>query len=429
MKTKNLLLGIAILGLALNITGCGKKGVAGIDTPLSVSGVTLKFTSAELSTSALTLGSHSFSPDQGDYVLVVHGDYTGNFNALYEKIPYGGYLFYLSDAQGAKYKESGIAIGKSDPGLTVDIGFIIPITAEKPYLLQSDIGKSWSVDITSLVKIAETGSEGSIPSEMPSIEPTLTPQPTLIPTLARTGPTVGGIDSPVSVAGATLQFNAAAIFFTPTNFGNLVMTPRPGEFVLILQAIFTGDFDTLFGNNGIYISSKLYVSDAQGNKNPWWDAKPDKSSNSLDIVFVVKNTQAPYTLHSDVETPWSVNLTSLLPVNMPIIAGFYTGDEPTVFFTLSTSGIDGFYIYIPYGSDQTCKLGPLDHINVNPDGTFSLSLTVMPDSTQPDIVINGTINGNVVSGDYFDDVCGDATHWEKITPGYSGTWSANLRPY
>ena len=293
MKTKRLFKVIAVLVLALGIVGCTPHGIAGIDYPISVSGVTLKFYSAELSTNEMIVGSHSFSPDPGDYVLVVHGYYTGDLKALYEKITYGGFLFYVSNSQGDKYRASVIQAGESNSNLTIDIGFIVPMTSEPPYILRSDIVKPWSVDITSLTR---------------TLVPTNTPQPPLLPT-------------PLTIYGGSLKrvyfwFDIVTISDKSMKIGgnkDLMTPPDPSYSVLEVIGRFIGNIDSLF-SGPFKTSGGFYITDVDNTKYDWtvfYSGRPPWVS----MGFYVKRDKAPYILHNIVDVPWSIDLTPMIQNN------------------------------------------------------------------------------------------------------------------
>jgi hypothetical protein len=238
-----------------------------------------------------------------------------------------------------------------------------------------------------------------------------------------------GIDSPVSVAGVTLKFNGATYFLTRTDFGNETLDPPAGKFALVVQAHYAGDLDALFGGNGIYQSNpdQLFVSDASSKQYPWWAMNPDMPDNDFEILFYVTYNTGPYVLHNGVGTAWTVDLSSLLTAKMPPASGIYStifGTEPGVSLDLENSYIESFSITIPFGSGDNCTVGPLNSAKINPDGTFTISQSVIQNSTQPNIIISGTIGGNVVSGTYSVDVCGTGNRWEQVSPPYTGTWSA-----
>jgi hypothetical protein len=115
-----------------------------------------------------------------------------------------------------------------------------------------------------------------------------------------------------------------------------------------------------------------------------------------------------------------------VPTKVPVTLGHYSGTNPEVSFDITANGVENFTLTIPFGGTDTCTLGPLDTTAVKSDGTFAFSLMIMKDSTTPDLSINGTIAGTAISGKYADQVCGSGSHIEKVTPGYSGNWSASL---
>lgn len=150
MKTNRLLAAVAVLVL-LGVVGCVPRHVAGIDYPISDSGVTFKFYSATVTTDPIVFWGQNLVPDHGGFVLVVRGFYTGDF-ALYQ---FGGStdeLFYVTDAQGNKEIWKAIETLPSKSGVfNIYIAFLLPKTGTAPYVLHSSIGKAWSVDTTHLV--------------------------------------------------------------------------------------------------------------------------------------------------------------------------------------------------------------------------------------------------------------------------------------
>jgi len=144
---------MAVLVLVVGLIGCTPRGTAGIDYPISESGVTFQFQSAMITANATPLGDHTFSPATGDVAMIVHGLYTGDLNKYDEMGPYqNAELFYITDSQGSKWGWKALSADKSGSKLTFDIAFSLPATATGPYVLKSNIGKTWAVDITPLVK-------------------------------------------------------------------------------------------------------------------------------------------------------------------------------------------------------------------------------------------------------------------------------------
>jgi hypothetical protein len=152
MKTNRLFYKIPLLALVFVLVACASSGIAGIDHEIRESGMTFQFYSVTMTTSPTLLGDHTFSPDAGDTALIVHGYYTGNFDEYQNKVQGRNEgLFVITDGQGNKWVRSAVVMGSSGSKLTMDIAFLVPLTSSGPYILSSNIGKTWSVDITSLV--------------------------------------------------------------------------------------------------------------------------------------------------------------------------------------------------------------------------------------------------------------------------------------
>jgi hypothetical protein len=146
---------LAFITLVTGLIGCTPRGTAGIDYPISESGVTFQFQSTTITTNSTVMGDHSFAPGPGDIAMIVHGWYTGDLNKYALMGPYqNAELFYISDSQGNQWGWKAVRADKSGSKSTVDIAFSLPATATGPYVLKSNIGKTWSVDITFLTKPA-----------------------------------------------------------------------------------------------------------------------------------------------------------------------------------------------------------------------------------------------------------------------------------
>lgn len=172
MKTSRLFYTIALLALVIVLVACTPRGIAGIDYHIRESGMTFQFYAVTLTTSPTVIGDHTFSPDAGDAALIVHGYYTGDFEKYQDKVPgRNEELFLITDAKGTQWIRNAIYMDKSDSKLTMDIAFIIPSTSPAPYILSSNIGKTWSVDITSLVNNQLSGNEATLTNMTPAIAP------------------------------------------------------------------------------------------------------------------------------------------------------------------------------------------------------------------------------------------------------------------
>jgi hypothetical protein len=149
-------------------------------------------------------------------------------------------------------------------------------------------------------------------TEVPTFTPvpTYTPVPTDTPMPTATlMPQIPGIDVPVSVQGVTMQFLSVTITNGPVTVGDTKMTPNPGRSVLVIHLSYTGDITTLF--NGAYNGTNVfYITDVNDTAKDWqhlaW------GSSTADVGFFVMTGEGPYILHNTVDTPWTVDLTSLI---------------------------------------------------------------------------------------------------------------------
>lgn len=122
--------------------------IDGIDTPVTVSGVTLKFYSASVSTVAVELGSETLTPNAGYSVLLLSADYTGNqldlfdTNGLYQPDK----MFYVTDSSGNAFDWVHMIYTSS----SITVGFFVR-SDTGPYFINNAVGTSWSIDLTPIL--------------------------------------------------------------------------------------------------------------------------------------------------------------------------------------------------------------------------------------------------------------------------------------
>jgi hypothetical protein len=152
--------------------------------------------------------------------------------------------------------------------------------------------------------------ETPVPTNTPA--PTNTPQPTYTPLPTSTpNPPVAGIDYPVSVGNVTFKFYSVTMSASEVMLGDTPFNPGPGDSVMIVSAHYTGDAYTLCTQT-FFLLDDVYVSDAKDthyNSNGFYI---DDTGLTISIAFYVKPGMGPYVLHNTLDTPWQVELTSLI---------------------------------------------------------------------------------------------------------------------
>lgn len=120
--------------------------IPGIDFPVTVQDVTLKFYSVTITTGETNVGDTVMSPNPGRSVLVVQAMYTGDMASLINGPYHPENALYITDVDNVVKQWMQAAWSST----SVSIGFFV-MTGRGPYILHNTVGQTWSIDLTPLM--------------------------------------------------------------------------------------------------------------------------------------------------------------------------------------------------------------------------------------------------------------------------------------
>ncbi|HUC94481.1 MAG TPA: hypothetical protein VMR19_00550 [Candidatus Saccharimonadales bacterium] len=115
--------------------------------PVTIYGVAFKFDSITVSPEqVIPRNTNQIVDSKTMTQLAVNGTFTGNYDTLLNSGHYGSYsLFYVTDGAGNVYNWNIISPKKATG--TIEVIFDIPSGAPHPYVMHTDVDKTWLFDL------------------------------------------------------------------------------------------------------------------------------------------------------------------------------------------------------------------------------------------------------------------------------------------